>query len=242
MVQPVSGTTAWLRRQSGWLTKLGQDANPILPVVIYTLFDATVPPSIIMANKKEAFENRRYTAVRRIVTEVIGLGVCLVASKVSRGMLANLFMQPRHTELTRTPTRNLFAAAGILLADFAIPVLANVAMRRWVSPLLYKGAPPAQAASVAKNPAPGMAVPTVFPAVGTVASGITGASRLAPGAALPGALNAVPLRLSRAQNIEGFLSYYQTRPNPFFSANVPETNKSVEASARPVAQPATTAA
>lgn len=107
--------------------KLGADSDPLMTIVVLCLFNMSVRPLITLSDKNQPKERRYYAALRESITEIIALPTCVFFSRYLGGKLAN------HFSVTKTPeaiqsVKNVFSLAGLVAANFVIPILSTIAL------------------------------------------------------------------------------------------------------------------
>jgi hypothetical protein len=107
-----------------FLHKLGSNPDPLFTIVALCLFNMTLRPLITLSDQNQPKERKLYAALREFVTELIALPVCVIMSRLAGGMLAKRFAKPENIEAVK----NVFSFAGLLLANFTIPILGTLAL------------------------------------------------------------------------------------------------------------------
>ncbi|MEW5819966.1 MAG: hypothetical protein AB1782_07220 [Cyanobacteriota bacterium] len=106
-------------------TKLGSSPDPLITIIALCAFNMTVRPLITLTDKNQPKDRRIYAALREAVTEIIALPMCVLMARVIGGRLAQQFTKAPNTI---GAVKNVFSLAGLVVANFIIPIIATVAL------------------------------------------------------------------------------------------------------------------
>jgi len=110
--------------------KLGSNPDPLFTIVALCLFNMTLRPLITLSDPNQPKERKMYAAMREFVTEALAMPICIIMSRLAGGVLAKKFARPENIN----KVKNVFSFAGLLLANFTIPIVGTLIM----DPLMNK--------------------------------------------------------------------------------------------------------
>lgn len=129
----VSVRQAMANQLSGAVQKFGKNEEAFLPIALMCLANASIKPLITLSNPNESWHKKKYAAGRESLNELVALPTCFLfalafkkaGSALVRPVLNHLSPEAKEARLKLLET-TAFSSLGIILANFAIPNIANL--------------------------------------------------------------------------------------------------------------------